>query len=716
MLFTRICQIAANIGKKKSGKMKYLLLFIGGSLIGNPVLSQVDTTSSDSIETVNITVESKGETQDISGSKLVQKLGENEFKKAACCTLAESFELSNVVEVSNSDGVSGIKRIEMLGLQGKYVQMTRNNMPIISGLSTLNGLSNIPGSFVSGVNISKGTGSVNLGYEGITGGIDYSLKTNENAPKLFINGYQNNQGRSELNLLTQQKLNPNLINTTLLHGAKQWFTTDNNKDGYTDMPATQRIYVENHTKFQKDIFEGMVGISHWNDQKEAGEMLSIGGNEINSDLNSFRFFSNESRTDISAKLGIIPEGIETTFGNLLNLSNHKMNYILNSSIGRQYVADENRLTYSGLVQSELSENIGVKAGISYLYSEINESFDDSFIGFFPFRQTIKDTIFQQNLGVFSEWVLNYGNLSTVIGIRFDYHNLYGAFFTPRIHLKYELDKKQHLFLQSGIGRRTALIYAENLPEFISTRWIIRDRINQNQSTDLPYGYKQESAWNSGITYQKNFQFMHYPSSITVDAFYTKFFNQVILDRDYDASTIVIKQMDGSDNKHNPGYVQSLYTEWSFIPLYRMEVKLGYRFINHQQFLGDKWRIQPFQSRHRALATLSYRTHNKWYFDLVTQWNGKKRVPVVLKRTDSDQLTESNGELYSPSFFIFNGQIRKSWNKKFEWYIGSENLLNFKQNSPVISNINQWYRNIDATYSWGPNNGRMFYTGFRYTIN
>lgn len=95
---------------------------------------------------------------------------------------------------------------------------------------------------------------------------------------------------------------------------------------------------------------------------------------------------------------------------------------------------------------------------------------------------------------------------------------------------------------------------------------------------------------------------------------------------------------------------------------------------------------------------------------------KKRVPVVFNRTDSDQLTESNGELYSPSFFIFNGQIRKSWNKKFEWYIGSENLLNFKQNSPVIININQWYRNIDATYSWGPNNGRMFYTGFRYTIN
>ncbi len=694
--------------------MRYTLLIIGFLIIGRPIFSQVDTASTDTIETVEIITDSKGETQDISGSKLVQKLGENEFKKAACCTLAESFELSNVVEVSNSDGVSGIKRIEMLGLQGKYVQMTRNNMPIISGLATLNGLSNIPGAFVSGVNISKGTGSVNLGFEGITGGIDYSLKTNEKSPRLFLNAYQNNQGRSEINVLTQQKINNDIINTTLLNGGKQWFTTDNNKDGYTDMPATQRVYLENHTKFQKGIIEGMFGISHWNDQKEAGEMVEVGGNEINMDLNSFRFFSNESKTDVSAKLGIIPEGMKATFGNLLNLSNHKMNYTLNSAIGRQYIADENRLTYSGLVQSELTENLGVKAGISYLHSQIRETFNDSFDGFFPFRQITSDTITQNNFGLFSEWVYNNNNdLSVVLGLRLDHHNLFGTFFTPRVHMKYEFDKKQYLFFQTGIGRRMALIYAENLPEFISTRWIYKEQVLSNNT---PYNFNQEIAWNTGLTYTKNFQFLHYPSSFTVDAFFTQFLNQIILDRDFDAGTLLMRQMDNRDSGHKPGYVQSIYSEWSFMPLYRMEVKLGYRFINHQQSLGNKWRIQPFQSRHRALATISYRTYNKWYFDLVAQWNGKKRVPVVLSRNVNDQLIESNGELYSPSFFIFNGQIRKTWKKNFEWYLGAENLLNFKQNSPVVTDLNQWFRRVDATYSWGPNNGRMIYTGIRYTIN
>jgi hypothetical protein len=76
---------------------------------------------------------------------LTTTLTANEFKKAACCTLSESFELSNTVEVSNKDGISGIRQVEMLGLSGKYVLMTRNNMPILNGIAQLNGLSNIPG-------------------------------------------------------------------------------------------------------------------------------------------------------------------------------------------------------------------------------------------------------------------------------------------------------------------------------------------------------------------------------------------------------------------------------------------------------------------------------------------------------------------------------------------------------------------------------------------
>ncbi|MEI8100086.1 MAG: hypothetical protein WCH09_00815, partial [Bacteroidota bacterium] len=122
---------------------------------------------SDSIATVEIRTE-RGSYFNGKGVGLQEILTESEFKKAACCTLSESFELSNTVEVSNADGVSGIKQVEMLGLSGKYVLMSRENIPSINGLATLNGLSNIPGPMVSGVQLAKGAGSATLGYDGIT--------------------------------------------------------------------------------------------------------------------------------------------------------------------------------------------------------------------------------------------------------------------------------------------------------------------------------------------------------------------------------------------------------------------------------------------------------------------------------------------------------------------------------------------------------------------
>ena len=53
-----------------------------------------------------------------------QTISTGEIQKAACCNLSECFETNNTVDVSYSDGVSGIKKIQMLGLDGKYIQRT----------------------------------------------------------------------------------------------------------------------------------------------------------------------------------------------------------------------------------------------------------------------------------------------------------------------------------------------------------------------------------------------------------------------------------------------------------------------------------------------------------------------------------------------------------------------------------------------------------------
>lgn len=671
------------------------------------------------IEQVQVMAETKGESSDHRGAQLKTLMSENEFKKAACCTLSESFELSNTVEVSNSDGITGIKTVEMMGLNSKYILLTRDNLPQFNGIVTLNGLSNIPGDFVSDVRIAKGVGSATLGFEGITGGIDYALKSKHNEPKLHFNMYQNDQGRTEVNSIIYTANRKKWKNFTYLHSGQQWMTTDKNKDGFSDMPMTDRIYLGNHSDFQTKNLEGKFGATFWNDKKIAGVTNAIGGNHINTQSDIFNFKSNESRLDLYGKLGIIPSNSESTFGNILNFSVHNMHYNLmpfqfqSKHVNREYHAEELRFSYSGLYQTELTESLGLKAGLSFLATQLSEKFTDIDSWFYvPNLSQINNQFNEIQLGGFSEWVYNSENLTLVGGIRMDYHNLFGWYATPRLHGKWEFNKNNKLFFQGGYARRSPYVFAEHLPNLISNRSLYINSMtvenaSRNSST---FGLEQERGWNMGLSYYKNFMFLEYPSNLTFDIFQTIFDYQIVLDRERNPYEIHLVGL----SKGRAGYTQSIHVEWSFTPRRRTDVKFAYRFINNQKFIAGQLRMNPFQSAHRGLITVHHKTRNNWYFDGVLQLNGPKRLLNMVNINEQENL--------SPWFTIFNFQTRKSINKKFETYFGIENLLNFKQVDPILNlplmtlPPSGGDRIFDAAFNWAPANGRMFYLGLRYDIN
>ena len=114
-----------------------------------------------------------------------QIISTGEIQKAACCNLSECFETNITVDVSYSDGVSGIKKIHMLGLDGKYIQITNELLPLIRGLQRSYGLSYIPGSWIESIQIIQGAGSVVNGFESFTGQINLEyFKPQEESDKL----------------------------------------------------------------------------------------------------------------------------------------------------------------------------------------------------------------------------------------------------------------------------------------------------------------------------------------------------------------------------------------------------------------------------------------------------------------------------------------------------------------------------------------------------
>ena len=75
-------------------------------------------------------------------------------------------QLRTVLDVADN---SGAKKIQMLGLDGAYTQITQENMPLIRGISSAYVLSYVPGTWIESIQIIKGSGSVVNGFESFAG-------------------------------------------------------------------------------------------------------------------------------------------------------------------------------------------------------------------------------------------------------------------------------------------------------------------------------------------------------------------------------------------------------------------------------------------------------------------------------------------------------------------------------------------------------------------
>ena len=69
---------------------------------------------------------------------------------------------------------------------------------------------------------------------------------------------------------------------------------------------------------------------------------------------------------------------------------------------------------------------------------------------------------------------------------------------------------------------------------------------------------------------------------------------------------------------------------------------------------------------------------------------------------------------SPSFFNVNAQVTRTF-RTWEWYLGGENLTNFRQLNPIVQAREPFGSQFDAGIVWGPIVGRTIYSGFRWKL-
>ena len=230
----------------------------------------------------------------------VQQISSKELTKAACCNLSESFETNPSVDVSFTDAVTGTRQIQMLGLAGPYVQITRELIPDARALASIQGLTFTPGPWIESIQLAKGTGSVSNGFESMTGQINVELKKPEESENFFFNAYQNVMGRSELNTNFKFQLNDKWSTGFLLHGSRLQAENDRNEDGFFDQPNYNNFIGINRWRYQGDNnWEGQAGIKVFLNDHLGGQIGA--SSDINSPL--WTAVGNTKRYEAWAKVG-----------------------------------------------------------------------------------------------------------------------------------------------------------------------------------------------------------------------------------------------------------------------------------------------------------------------------------------------------------------------------------------------------------------------------
>jgi outer membrane receptor for ferrienterochelin and colicin len=423
------------------------------------------------------------------------------------------------------------------------------------------------------------------------------------------------------------------------------------------------------------------------DQKQVGALEF--NNENDREQN--RLWGSEidtNRIDASLKIGyVFPEFSFRSFGFQSAYSQHKQEAYYGF---RVYDIDHQSLYTNFLYNSIIGNTKNkFKAGLNFSFDRYLETVDT-----FYFNRS------DRSLGSFFEYSYDsLENFTLLAGVRLDIHNRLGTFVTPRLHLRYLPQENTIIRLSLGSGRKAANIFAENQTLFGTNR-----RLNIIDSGGLIYGLNPEKAWNFGLSISQIFNLFGRGANITADYYITSFTDQVVVDWESEGE-ISFYNLKGLSRAN------SFQISFDYNPSETINLRFSYKNYDVKTTYNSGFLQKPLQAQNRFFANLGWESRRnikeaQWRWDLTSHTLGQQRL-VSTERDPS--------ESYSPAYSLWNSQLTRAFNNKFELYGGIENLGDYKQLSPIIGLEDPFGISFDTAQIYAPIFGRMFYAGLRWNL-
>lgn len=606
------------------------------------------------------------------------------FRKNPSPALFDAVGMVNGVRPQVNCSVCNTGDIHINGMEGPYTMVLIDGMPIVSGLSTVYGLSGIPTSLVERVEVVKGPGSALYGSEAMGGIINVITKSPALAPKLSADvfGTTWQEWNADIGARFGTGKVSDLLGVSYFHYDTP---TDRNRDGFTDVTLQKRLSVFNKVDVQRpERRVASMALRYVTEDRWGGEM-----DWTAQDRGSSSVYGENILTDRWELIGQYQLPMKERVVLQASFNTHQQD----SWYGKtRYTADQRVFFAQTIWSKRFAARHDVLAGVAFRHTYYEDNTTATARS--PQRTPLPGFFLQE------EWSATEAH-KILLGYRFDHDAVHGPVHSPRLAYKWAPSGRWAVRAGFGTGYRVVNLFTEDHAALTGAREVL-----------ITEELQPERSINGTLNLTRRWAGEKRALVLDLSLFHTRFSNRILPDYYVDPDLIVYDNLDGH------GISQGISLN--------VESRLG-RYL--KAFAGATWldvhtvelgvrREQLFAPDWSGTFTLTATIRKQWTVDLTGQWYGPMLLPV---------LPNDYRDAWSPAYALVNLQVRRTLGERFELYGGVKNLLDFVPSDPLmrpedpfdqlvndpVGNPNGY--TFDTAYMYAPLQGARGFLGARFTF-
>ncbi len=616
--------------------------------------------------------------------------------------LAKSLNYITGLRVENNCQNCGFPQVRINGLEGPYSQVLINSRPVVSALSGVYGLEQIPVNMIERVEVVRGGGSALFGANAVGGTVNIITKdpvTNSFSVTSNISGYGGTAWEQNAGANASLVSKDNTYGVALYGNYRNRNPYDHDGDGFSELGKVN-ISTFGLRAFYRPVHNGRLGIEYHTTKE-----LRRGGNKF--DLQPHESDITEQTEHVINSGGLTYDIGWKGYKHKLSLFASAQHIDRSSYYGAlqdpKAYGKTDDLTwiagaaYTGRMNNCLFSPATFTGGVEYQENHLH----DIMTGY---NRNMKQQVRIASVFAQNEWDIDL--FALLLGMRMDKHNLIkNPIFSPRVNLLFKPTRDFQARLTYSTGFRAPQAYDEDLHVTAVGGEGVQIRLADNLKEERSNSFSGSVDWTT--------KFGHWQANVLLEGFYTGLDNVFVLeDVGTNADGFAMKERrNGNGARVYGANIDAKIAHGSDISL-----QVGFTAQRSRYKSPEVWTevdgVELVTERmmrtpdYYGYFTLTGSPLKRFDLSLSGTYTGSMIVPHYAGYIEADRMETT------PDFFDLN--------LKAAYTVILRDHVNLEFNAGVQNVLNSFQKDLDkgkfrdSGYFYGPTQPRTFFAGIKIT--